>query len=162
MKNLNVSRTVGAGFAGTVVMCGMMVIASLLGMPEMDIAAMLGGIPGGGPAAQGSPSWLAGLAVHFFIGSVVLATAYALALSYLPGRHPITKGVLYGAAVWVVAQSVIMPMIGEGFFSSNMPNSAMMALGSLMGHLIYGSVLGSIYGAQEAEEAAERLLKLRL
>ena len=37
----------------------------------------------------------------------------------------------------------MMPMMGMGFFSGSM----LAAGGSLMGHVIYGLILGSIYGS---------------
>jgi hypothetical protein len=45
-----------------------------------------------------------------------------------------------------MAQLVVMPMMGMGLFSG----SALMAGGSLVGHLAYGVVLGLTYGAPAA------------
>jgi hypothetical protein len=50
-----------------------------------------------------------------------------------------------------MAQLVVMPMMGMPVFSGSMP----MAIGSLIGHLVYGAVLGGIYGA-EAEVRVAR------
>jgi hypothetical protein len=41
-----------------------------------------------------------------------------------------------------------MPMMGGGLFSSNM-GGLMAAMGSLVGHVLYGSLLGVIVGAPE-------------
>jgi hypothetical protein len=51
-------------------------------------------------------------------------------------------------ALWVIAQTVVMPMTGEGLFSSAM-GGMMAAIGSLIGHLLYGSLLGVIASAPE-------------
>ena len=40
-----------------------------------------------------------------------------------------------------IAQLIVMPMMGAGFFSGSFVGAA----GSLMGHLVYGAVLGAIY-----------------
>ena len=40
-----------------------------------------------------------------------------------------------------MAQLVVLPMMGAGLFSG----SALVAAGSLMGHLVYGAVLGAVY-----------------
>lgn len=59
----------------------------------------------------------------------------------LPGP-PALKGALYGIAPFLLAQIVVMPMMGMPLFSG----SAAMAIGSLIGHLVYGAVVGAIYG----------------
>ncbi|MBI2388599.1 MAG: hypothetical protein HYV09_03185 [Deltaproteobacteria bacterium] len=59
---------------------------------------------------------------------------------------------LYGVAPWLLAQLVVMPMMGAGLFSG----SALVAGGSLMGHLIYGAVVGVAYGRDEARDAVGR------
>lgn len=50
------------------------------------------------------------------------------------------------SSAWLglMAQLVVMPMMGMGLFSSSMQ----MALGSLVGHLVYGAILGGIVGEQ--------------
>jgi hypothetical protein len=40
---------------------------------------------------------------------------------------------------------VVMPMMGMGLFSGSM----VMAGGSLIGHLLYGAVVGAVYGKPE-------------
>jgi hypothetical protein len=131
MKRLNISRAIKAGFAGTLAMTVMMLMAPLMGMPKMDIAAMLGSMVAGAPPAPGSFAWIVGLAMHLMIGSIVLSTGYALASSYLPTSSLTMKGLIYGVMVWLVAQAVVMPMMGAGLFSSNMPQGMMMAIGMM-------------------------------
>lgn len=48
--------------------------------------------------------------------------------------------------LWLLAQVIVMPMMGGGFFSSAMGGMTAV-IGSLMGHLPYGNVLGAIAGA---------------
>jgi hypothetical protein len=60
------------------------------------------------------------------------------------------RGAPYGLAPFLMAQLVVMPMMGMPLFSG----SASMAMGSLVGHLIYGGVLGWIYSAPASREAA--------
>ena len=70
----------------------------------------------------------------------------------LPGG-PVTKGVTFGVVLWLLAQSVVMPMVGAGFFSAH-AGGAMAAFASLLGHLIYGATLGAIAGAEHGVMAA--------
>ena len=60
---------------------------------------------------------------------------------YLAGP-PALRGALYGLAPFLVAQIVVIPMMGMPVFSG----SVAMAMGSLIGHLIYGGIVGAIYG----------------
>jgi len=139
--SVNFGRAALGGFVGTLVMTAMMyMVAPIMGL-HMDIAAMLGSMLGG--------SWAAGMALHFVNGTLIFPAAYAYALAgWLPGS-PVIKGTIWGVALWLIAQIVVMPMMGAGLFSSAM-GGMMAAMGSLVGHLLYGSFLGAIAGAPEA------------
>lgn len=130
---INVAKAVVAGVAGTAAMTVVgTIVAPMMGMPPMNPAGMLAGQMGGSLAL--------GWAAHAMIG-VILAVIYATVASALPGA-PAVRGGLYGVAPWLLQQVAVMPMTGMGFFSGSM----MMAGGSLLGHLIYGAVLGAVYG----------------
>jgi uncharacterized membrane protein YagU involved in acid resistance len=131
--NISFARAVVAGIVGTAVMTVVgLWIAPMMGMPPMNPAEMLAGAMGGLVAL----GWIA----HFMIGSI-LAVIYALVAPALPGAPPV-RGALYGIAPFLVAQIVVMPMMGMPLFSGSM----VVAMGSLIGHLIYGAVVGGIYG----------------
>jgi hypothetical protein len=140
VMHANFGRAALGGFVGTLVMTAMMyVVAPMMGL-HMDIAAMLGSVLGG--------SWWAGMAMHFVNGTLIFPAIYAYALvGILPGSS-VVKGTLWGITLWVLAQVVVMPMMGGGLFSSAM-GGMMAAIGSLIGHLLYGSILGVIAGAPE-------------
>jgi uncharacterized membrane protein YagU involved in acid resistance len=87
----------------------------------------------GGSLALG---WMA----HFMIG-VILAVGYALVARFVPGPAPLS-GAVYAIAPFLMAQILVMPMMGMPLFSG----SASMAMGSLIGHLAYGAVVGAVYG----------------
>ena len=77
---------------------------------------------------------------HFMIG-VIFAEVYAVVAGSLPGPA-VVRGALFALAPWLLAQVVVMPMMGMGLFSGAMN----LALGSLIGHIIYGGVVGAVYG----------------
>ncbi len=55
-----------------------------------------------------------------------------------------------GTAVMTVVGLYVAPLMGMPLFSG----SASMALGSLVGHLVYGGIVGGVYGeAHEAQTA---------
>ena len=107
-----------------------------MGLPKMDIAAMLGQILGG---------WTPGMMMHFVNGVVIFPLIYAFFLfAKLPGA-PAVKGITWGVALWLMAQLVVMPMMGAGIFGLKM-GGMMFAFGSLIGHVVYGALLGWIGG----------------
>lgn len=140
----HLSRAVFGGFAGTLAITTVMyVVAPMMGL-RMDIAAMLGSMLGG--------SWAAGMVLHFVNGSLIFPAIYVYALyGFLPGS-PVIKGSAWGIALWLMAQLVVMPMMGGGVFSSAM-GGMMAAAGSLVGHLLYGSLLGVIAGGADVKVA---------
>ena len=141
MMNVNFGKAALAGIVGTVAMTLVgLYVAPIMGIPAMNPAAMLAG-PMGGSMALG---WVG----HFTIG-IVLAVIYAAVAGNIPGS-PALRGALYGIAPWLLAQLVVMPMMGMPLFSGSM----VMAMGSLIGHLVYGAVVGAIYGEPVGAVAA--------
>jgi hypothetical protein len=62
----------------------------------------------------------------------------------LPGKSHLTRGINFGIAAWVMMMLVVMPMAGAGLFGLKM---GMMAPAmTLMLHVVYGAVLGFVYG----------------
>lgn len=132
LKSINFLRAIVAGLLGIL---GMTIlglwIAPSLGMPRMDPAALL---------AKGMQIPLAlGWTAHLITG-IILAFIYALIQPYLPGPAAI-RGALFSIAPWLIAQVVLMPVMGLPLFMG----SGIMAMQSLIGHLIYGVILGSVY-----------------
>jgi uncharacterized membrane protein YagU involved in acid resistance len=140
----NPTRAILGGFVGTLAMTAMMyLVAPMMGL-NMDIAQMLGSVLGG--------NWAMGMVMHFALGTFVFPLIYVSVLyAWLPGG-PVGRGVAWGVILWLLAQIVVMPMMGAGFFSMAM-GGMMAAGGSLVGHLIYGSILGAIAGPVEARPA---------
>lgn len=129
-----------AGIAGTAAMTMMGLWgAPMMGLAPMNPAEMLAGAMGGMIAL--------GWAAHLMIG-VALAFGYALVSSRLPGPA-IARGALYAIAPWLTAQLAVMPMMGMPLFSGSM----MVAMGSLIGHLVYGAVVGAIVGERASVPA---------
>lgn len=133
MMNLRFGRAVIAGLIGTALMTMVGLFAApLMGLPPMNPAEMLAGAMGG--------SLMLGWAGHLMIG-VILALGYALVGSALPGPG-VARGAIYSLAPFLMAQVLVMPMMGMPLFSG----SAALAMGSLVGHVVYGATLGGIYG----------------
>ena len=137
MNKPNLTKALGAGIAGTIVMTLFAATAPLMGMPEMNVPEMLSGF-------MGVPT-IAGWLAHFMIGTI-LALAYAFVLiSKLPGK-PVVRGILFGLIPWFMAQILVNPMMGAGVFAVNTAAPMLMVAGSLMGHVVYGAIVGLVYG----------------
>ena len=131
--HLNPGRAVLAGVIGTAVMTMIgLYVAPMMGIPRMNPAAMLAGAMGG--------NLIAGWMAHFMIG-VILAAGFAVAGRFLPGPAP-ARGALFALVPFLMAQLLVMPMMGMPVFSGSAP----LAMGSLIGHLVYGAVVGAVYG----------------
>ena len=105
---------------------------------QMPLIAMVGQI-------IGSPTIGAGWLYHLFNSAVIgaifgwllgnRAHSYASALGW---------GAVYGFAWWIIGGLTLMPILlgMPAFAPLMMPPMRMVAMGSLVGHLIYGVILG--------------------
>jgi uncharacterized membrane protein YagU involved in acid resistance len=115
-------------------------MAPLMGF-KMDIPSMLAGTMGT-PVIVG---WIA----HFMIGEILAINFAAIFLKRTNKIADIKSGALFGLIPWFIAQIMVMPMMnilaGGSYSAGLFSGSAMIAMASLVGHLIYGGVLGAIY-----------------
>jgi hypothetical protein len=135
--NIRFGRAAAAGIAGAFVMSAVgLWVAPLMGIPPMNPADML--------AAQFGGVGLLGWTGHLLIG-VILALGYTLVAPWLAGP-PTARGGVYAIGPFLMAQILVIPMMGMPLFSG----SWVLAAGSLIGHLVYGAVVGALYGSVPA------------
>ena len=119
-------KSIIAGVVGTLVMTAVMVVAPMMGMPKMSPPAMLSGM-------MGMPI-IVGWMMHFMIG-IAFALAYAFVFAPIVKIGSLAlKGAIYGVAAFIFAQ-IMMAVMGT-----------MIAVGSLMGHVIFGVVVALLVG----------------
>jgi uncharacterized membrane protein YagU involved in acid resistance len=123
------------GVIATAAMTMLMLLAPMMGMPEMPIGGMLAGF-------MGVSVWI-GWVMHFVIGAALAAAYVILWKDRLPGSA-VVKGLLFSLIPFLMAQIIVMPMMGAGLFSANTTAPLMMVMGSLLGHLVYGAALGPV------------------
>jgi uncharacterized membrane protein YagU involved in acid resistance len=125
-------RAISGGLAGTVVFTLMMkfLAPEMIGHP-MDIAAVLGRFTG-----LGTP---AGVIMHFLLGTLGFAIGFVIVGPYLPGPGWL-RGVVFMAAVWLLAGLIAMPILGVGLFFGG----AKEAMAALFGHVALGAILGIV------------------
>lgn len=138
-----VAASTGAGLIAGVVF-GLMMHMMTAPTPEggqMSVMAMIGQI-------VGSPSVAVGWVYHLF-NSAIIGAMFGLLLGdrvhgYGAG---LSWGAAYGLAWWILGGLILMPVfLGMPAFAPlMMPGMQMMAMGSLVGHLIYGVILGGLF-----------------
>jgi len=144
-----IGKSLLAGLAATIVLSALMIAKGMMGvMPELDIAKMLAGM-------MGSPDKpFIGWIVHFMIGIVGYGAAITLLDERLPGNSQVWHGVMIATLGWLVMMLMLMPMAGAGLFAMKMGLMAPMM--TLVLHLIFGAVLGWVYGRQIGRVSAAR------
>ena len=147
--DFNLIAAVIAGLVGTVVITAMMAMGPRMGMPRMDMPAMLGSMFG----APGSKAM--GMGMHLMLGAV-FAVIYALLFPVI-GGNIIVLGLIFGVVHWLIVGMAMgmMPMMHAGIRSGDVaaPGLYMTAsggtmgfMGGLMGHMVFGIVVGIVYG----------------
>ncbi len=141
--HFSIQSALTAGFIATIAMTVFTYMAPLMGF-EMNIPKMLSATMGA-PLAVG---WIA----HFMIGGILAVGYAAIFLVKINKSSDYKTGALFGVIPWLMAQLVVMPMMsslnGGSFISGLFSGSVLIAMTSLIGHLIYGAALGSIYKPQ--------------
>jgi len=133
-----------AGLVATAVLSMIMIGKSMMGlMPGLNAIAMLSHMMGAGMAM----GWVA----HFMIGTVAWGLAFAFLSDKLPGSTPWLKGILFGIGAWLLMMVAVMPMAGAGLFGLKM--GMMAPVMTLMLHIVFGAVLGVVYGQPDHRES---------
>jgi uncharacterized membrane protein YagU involved in acid resistance len=139
-SQFSIKSALVAGLIATVAMTLFTFMAPLMGF-EMDIPKMLA-------TTMGAPiivGWLA----HFMVGEILAINFALIFLRKTNKAADFKSGALFGLLPWLVAQIMVMPMMsliaGGSYTSGLFSGSVMIAMASLVGHLIYGAILGSIY-----------------
>jgi hypothetical protein len=151
------SRGLLAGLIATVALSALMILKMVLGLlPQFNAVAMLAGIGHGylGLPATPAVGWIG----HLVLGTVVWGLLFAGLDTVLPGPTMVVKGLVFGLLAWLAMMVIFMPLAGAGLFALDLGLPVTVA--TLVLHLIYGAVLGGVYGQsrppQMAREAYHR------
>lgn len=135
----DVFKGIIAGLVATLALSALMIARMAAGLlPQFDPIELLANmLVMGGDRALG---WV----VHFVLGAVVWGALYALTEPYLPVQGRARRGTLFGVLAWLMVMLAVMPLAGAGVFALRMGVVAPFV--TLVLHLAYGVVLGSVYG----------------
>ncbi len=105
------------------------------------------GLLGKASYAGGDGTALLGLALHFFI-ACVMALIYVRAARRLPVliQRPLLMGALYGVALYLVMNFVVVPLSAIGFHSPSLES----AIRALVPHVIFVGPAISLIAARRA------------
>ena len=132
MNVRNIALGAYAGLAGGVVFGIMM--------------GMMGTLPMIGKMV-GVPSALTGFIVHL-VFSAIIGVGFAMVLGHAVDGFGggLGNGLLYGGAWWLLGPLTLMPLfMGMGLGVNWNVAAAVTMLPSLVGHLMYGAILGASY-----------------
>ena len=97
-------------------------------------------------AMVGVPSASLGFVVHMLI-SVTIGATYAGLLATGGLRGGVGSGLAYGLIWWILGPLTLMPLfMGMGLGANWNVAAAQLAVPSLVGHLVFGAILGAAYG----------------
>lgn len=140
-----VANGIIAGLAATMVLSMMMLAKGMLGlMPELNVIAMLGSMMNTTLAM----AWV----IHFMIGMIAWGVGFTFFFNVLPGSSNLGKGISFGIAAWILMMVVVMPTADAGLFGIKL--GMMAPVVTLLLHVIYGAVLGRVFGSLEIAKAA--------
>jgi hypothetical protein len=143
-------KAFGAGVLGAVVMTALMAMARAMGMP-VNLEMVLGTMMGGAPSLA---SWIMGFIIHLMAGGI-FALIYAVGFEYWTHCADWLVGLGFGV-IHTLFSSVLLAMIpamhplvpeqmpAPGPFMSNLGMMGVLAF--FMLHLIYGAIVGAMYG----------------
>lgn len=145
-------NAIGAGIVGGLVMTAMMTLARTMGMIDANMTNYQGCVLT--RRSEGARTTIAGLSMHLMF-SALIAIVYAWAFAALWGRAGWLSGLAIAVVHWLVAGLALPAMdrmnhcVGEGTIRGFGPYGrnygAMMVVGFMMGHLLYGAIVGWLY-----------------
>ena len=135
------------------------VIAGLCGTAVHSLLALVHSKTGPLPEFQPNDdfrralSWLIGQDIHsgvawlllFVNGAVIWGFLFGQVYSFLPGKHPWQKGVVFGICAWIVMGFVFFPLVERGIFAVDLGLGAAPAILLLAMLLTYSVTMSLVY-----------------
>lgn len=146
------SLAIWAGILGGLAMSAMMMAARAMGLVDANMARYQGCMIT--KNWEGAGTWAAGMLMHLTI-SALIAVIYAWVFEAVWEEASWLYGVINAVVHWLIG-GMVLPMMdgmnpcvkdgrvrGFGLYGKNY--GAMMIVGFLMGHLLYGAIVGWVY-----------------
>jgi hypothetical protein len=85
------------------------------------------------------------IGLNLLVG-LVLGVIYARMAEPMLGGPAWQKGVLFSLLPWLISIALFLPIMGGGFLGTDIDAGPLPIIGNLILHLVYGAVLGAVYG----------------
>ncbi len=85
------------------------------------------------------------IGLNLLVG-LVLAVIYARVFEPMLGGPGWRKGMIFALIPWLISIVAFLPIMGGGFLGMDIEAGPLPILGNLILHIVYGAVLGGIYG----------------
>jgi hypothetical protein len=132
-----------SGLLGTMIMMVVMAIVPLVGLPKMAQPSIIASIL--------NSEEMVGWGVYFVFGAVFAVIYHFVFAHRLPIESNAVKGLIFGVVVFILATAGVFALPALGVDAPRPEGSiAAIALVSLLGHLVYGVMVGII--EHDAEE----------
>jgi len=86
----------------------------------------------------------------FFVGGVIWALLFVFAFEPRLRVNAWERGVRFALVPWLFSLVVFMPLIGGGLLGIGLGAGPLPVIGNLILHLVYGAVLGAVWGSAES------------
>ena len=134
-----------------------------LGVPMFDVVRVLG-MMHQGPDTEFWVWWPLGIAMHSAVGAM-WAMFYAYFFWSLVDTRPILQGLLFSVLPAILAGLIMIPQM-DLMLNGTLPHFGIFAIGLglagpvsvVLGHMIYGAVLGSMYVRPVGYPAGKRIV----
>jgi hypothetical protein len=143
-----------AGFVASVAMvlafAPAFVAAVILGrLPVAVLASWFRGLTSNALIDIAQPNLYTATAI-FFAGGVIWALLYGLIFERRLSGPAWKRGVTFAMVPWLFSLLVFMPLVGGGFLGLGLGAGPLPILGNLILHVVYGAVLGTVWGSAES------------
>jgi uncharacterized protein DUF6789 len=88
--------------------------------------------------------------VVFFVGGLIWAALYGLVFEPRLRGPAWQRGVQFALGPWLISLVVLLPLVGGGFLGFSLGAGPLPIVGNLILHVVYGAVLGVVYGSAES------------
>jgi hypothetical protein len=145
---LDTGKGIVAGIAATIVLALLMFLKDAAGIaPGVNlVSAMM--------TLAGISTPLYGWIMFFVISALIVGATFAALDAHMmrpEGWEELARGGLFGVGIWLLVMIFLMPMTSAGAFA--MKHGMMAPIVMFVAFVIYGVVLGGVYGALRPEPA---------
>jgi len=147
---VTLSRSLLAGFLASVAMVmafALAFVAALIlgSMPLGMVSDWCRGLTSNALIDVARPNLYAALGV-FFAGGLIWAVLYGVFAEPRLSGSAWEQGVMFALVPCVFSLVVFLPLVGGGFLGMSLGAGPLPIVGNLVLHLVYGAVLGLVYG----------------